>query len=242
MVSLTGVASDDVRSQVHSGQPQRTRRTSVEPFLTLRTAGCILFKRVDQKAPPMNVPAKRIILDADNPLFRKVHPVVLHIFCRGVQAAESKRLMLGALVSIAVTPIGWVIVVFRKAIHIGILLVVWWFLRDAIAEFGSLDYVLLAVGMTAIFYKEIYGELLDMFLHVLVLTTGGGFLRWMCNGYLSGTGFRQKILTTEPMEALIGTMVAAIPDRYRNQYDEIMDLYQPALINTHGPIAVDRWT
>ena len=173
----------------------------------------------------MNVSAKRIILDADNPLFRKVHPVILDVFCRGVQAAESKRLMLGAVVSIAVTPFGWVVVIFGKAIHIGILLVVWWFLRDAIAEFGSLDYLLLAVGMTAIFYKEIYKELLEIFLCVLVLITGGGFLRWMCNGYLSGTVFRQKILTTEPMEGLIGTMVAAIPDRYRNQYDEIMGLY-----------------
>ena len=110
----------------------------------------------------MKVLAKRIVLDANNPLFRKVHPVVLHIFRCGVQAAETKRLMLGALISISVSPMGWVVVIFRKAIHIAILLAAWWFLRDFIAEFGSLDYALLAVGMIAIFYKEIYGQLLDL--------------------------------------------------------------------------------
>ncbi len=103
----------------------------------------------------MNVLAKRIVLDADNSLFQKVHPVVLHIFCCGVLAAETKRLMLGALISVAVSPMGWVVVIFRKAIHIAILLAAWWFLRDFISEFGSLDYALLAVGIIAIFYKDI---------------------------------------------------------------------------------------
>ena len=171
----------------------------------------------------MNVLPKRIIFDADNPLFRKVHPVVLHIFCRGVKAAESKRLMLGALVSIATSPLGWVILIFKKTIHLAILLVAWWFLRDFVAQFGPLDHVLLTIGIIAIYYKNIYDELLDLFLNVLVLATGGGFLRWVCTGYLSGTGFRQKLLTIKPMEALVGTMVAVIPNRYRDRYDEIMD-------------------
>ena len=158
--------------------------------------------------------------------------MVLHVFCRGVQAAESGRLMLVALASIALSPVGWVVMIFWKAIHIAILLAVWWFVRDAIAEFGSLDYVLLAVGMTAIFYKDIYREFLDLFLHVLMLVSGGGFLRWMCTGYLSGTGFRQKIFTGEPMQRLVGTMVPVIPNRYRNKYYEIMDLYVDS--NTPG--------
>ena len=173
----------------------------------------------------MKVLAKRIVLDAKNPLFRKVHPVVLHIFCCGVQAAETKRLMLGALISIAVSPMAWVVVIFSKAVHIAILLAVWWFLRDFIAEFGLLDYVLLTIGMTAIFYKDIYDELLNLFLNVLVLASCGGFLRWICTGYLAGTVFRQKFLTVEPMENLVGSMVAVIPNRYRDRYDEIMDLY-----------------
>lgn len=173
----------------------------------------------------MNIPAKRIVLDTDNPLFRKAHPVILDIFCRGVQATEAKRLMLGALISIAAGPVGWVVVVFRKAIHIAILLAVWWFLRDYVAEFGSLDYAILVIGMTAIFYKDIYSELLNLFLNFLVLVTAGGFLRWVCTGYLFGSAFRQYFLTAAPMERLVGAMVAVIPNRYRDKYDEIMDLY-----------------
>lgn len=173
----------------------------------------------------MKVLAKRIVLDANDPLFRKVQPVVLDIFCRGVQAAETKLLMLGALMTIALRPLSWPIAILGKAIHIAILLTVWWFLRDFIAEFGSLDYVLLAIGMTAIFYKDIYDELLDLLLDVLVLATGGGFLRWVCTGYLSASLFRQKILTDEPMVKLVGRMVAVIPNKYRDRYDEILDLY-----------------
>lgn len=173
----------------------------------------------------MNVLTKRIVFDADNPLFRKVYPVILHVFCRGVRAAESKYLTLGALVSLALSPLGWVLAIFGNAIHVAIILAVWWFLRDVIAEFGSLDYVLLAVGMIAIFYKDFYNALVDLFLRILVLATGGGFLRWMCAGYLSGTGFRQWILTTKPMEGLVADMVGTIPNGYRKQYDEVMNLY-----------------
>ncbi len=128
----------------------------------------------------MSIMTKRVILDADNDLFRKAHPVLLDIFCRGVLAAKPRRLVLGALLSISASPVGWVIVVFGKAIHLAILLVVWWFLREEIARYGSLGYMFVALAVIAIFYKEIYSELLDRFLDFLVIVTGGGFLRWMC--------------------------------------------------------------
>jgi len=173
----------------------------------------------------MNILAKRAVLNADNQLFRKAHPVLLDIFCRGVLAAESKRLILGAFLSIAVSPVGWVIVIFKKAIHLAILLAVWWFLREEIARYGSLGYMLVVLAAVAIFYKEIYYELLDLFINLLVIVTGGGFLRWMCAGYISGTGFRQHYLTSGPMQRVVGSMVAAIPNQYRSRYDELMNLY-----------------
>ena len=107
----------------------------------------------------MNILAKRIVLDADNQLFRKAHPVLLDIFCRGVLAAESKRLILAAFLSIVLSPIGWVIVIFKKAIHLAILLAVWWFLREEIARYGSLGYMLGVLAAIAIFYKEHRGHL-----------------------------------------------------------------------------------
>lgn len=173
----------------------------------------------------MGVLAKRTVLDADNPLFREVHPVVLDIFCRGIRTANPWKLMLGALVSIVLAPFGWVLVVIRRAVHIAIFLAVWWFLRDSINAFGSLDRIVLTVGLVAIFYRQIHDELLQTILNILVLVTAGGFLRWICIGYVSGGAFRQKILTTEPMQALVGTLAAAIPDQHRARYDKVMDLY-----------------
>jgi len=151
--------------------------------------------------------------------------VVLHIFCRGVQAADSKRLMLGSLASIALSPLGWLAIIFKKAIHLAILLLAWWFLKDFIYQYDSLDLLLLFFGVIAIFYKNIYDEILNLILTILVLVTGGGFLRWVCAGYVSGTVFRQKFLTTKPMEHLVAMTVPVIPVRYRDRYDEIMDLY-----------------
>jgi len=172
----------------------------------------------------MNVFSKRIIA-SDNLLFKKVRPVVLDIFCRGVQETKPRQLMLAAVVSIGMTPIRFVSVIFRKAIHIGILLVVWWFLRDSISESGSLHYILLALGILAIFYKDIYDELVNIFLYLVVLATAGGFLRWICKGYISGTGFRQLWLTSDPMERLTGVMATVITNPYRERYEKIMNLY-----------------
>ncbi len=76
-----------------------------------------------------------------------------------------------------------------------------------------------------ILYKEIYKELLGIFLYLLIVITGGRFLRWVCSGYLSGNGFRQLSLTIDPMETIVGVMVNGISRKHRAQYDEIMELY-----------------
>jgi hypothetical protein len=167
---------------------------------------------------------KRIVLD-DNDLFRKLHPILLDIFSRGVLAGQSKKLMLAAFLSIVTSPFAWAVLVFKKAIHLAILFAVYWFLREEIAHLGALGNVLIAVAIVAIFYKELYNELVQLILYILVIVTGGGFLRWICRGYLAGNGFRQQWLTLRPMEGVVGTMVAAISKEYRDQYDKLMDLY-----------------
>ena len=142
----------------------------------------------------MNVKTNRLVLDEDNPLWRKALPVLLHIFCRGVQEAKSSKLIFGVLVAIAMKPVTLVMMVFFNAIKIALLIIPWWFLRDYISELGSLDYVILAIGLIAILRKNIYEILLDFLLYFLMFITAGGFLRWMCDGYLSGAPFRQSIL------------------------------------------------
>lgn len=167
---------------------------------------------------------KRIVL-GDNDLFRKLHPVLLDLFSRGVLAGESKQLALAAFISIATSPFAWVVVVFKKVIHLAILFTVYWFLRDEIAQLGGLGKVLVAVAIIATFYKELYEELVHLVLYVLIIVTGGGFLRWICRGYLAGNGFRQQWLTLRPMEGVVATMVAAISKEHRYQYEKMMDLY-----------------
>lgn len=167
---------------------------------------------------------KRIVI-GDNDLFRKLHPILLDVFSRGVLAGQSKQLVLAAALSIATSPFAWIVVVFKKAIHLAILFAAYWFLRDEIAQLGVLGKVLIAVALIAIFYKELYEELLQIVIYILIIATGGGFLRWICAGYLAGNGFRQQWLTLRPMEGVVGTMVAAISRSHRDHYEKMMDLY-----------------
>jgi hypothetical protein len=174
----------------------------------------------------MSLVPKRIIAAADNPLFKKAHPVLLSIFCRGVHAAESKQLVLGAALSIITSPAGWVVAIVSKLLHLAIVVAIWWFLRAEIAALGVSEYVALTLGIVVVLYRELYDELVDLLLYLLILITGGGFLRWICTGYSSGTGIvRQIQFTSAPMERLVGCMVNIIPNEYRNQYEEIMNLY-----------------
>lgn len=169
--------------------------------------------------------ADRIVFDADNPLFKRAYPVLLTLFCRGVLETASKQLVLAAGISILVSPIGWVMSIFRRGIHIAIVLIVWWFLRDEIASIGLSPSLVLALALVAVLYRQVYDEVTDLFLHLLIVLTGGGFLRWMCRGYLSGTGFRQYAMTKEPMSRVIGVMVNGIASSYRDPYEEIMNHY-----------------
>jgi hypothetical protein len=169
--------------------------------------------------------AERIVFDADNPLFKRAYPVLLNIFCRGARATSAKQLMLTSGLSILVSPVGWAVAIFRRGIHILIVLGLWWFLRGEISELGISPILILAIALVAVLYKEIYQELVDFALYMLIFVTGGGFLKWMCAGYLSGTGFRQYAMTKDHMSRIVGTMVNGIAHPFRAEYEAIMNLY-----------------
>jgi hypothetical protein len=133
--------------------------------------------------------------------------------------------MLGAGLSILTSPWGWIVAISMKILHLAIVFVIWWLLRAEIAAFGVSEYIVLTLGILVVLYKELYGAILDLFLNFLVLITGGRFLRWMCNGYLSGKIVRQMQFRKAPMEQLVGCMVNIIPVEYRSRYEEIIDLY-----------------
>ena len=175
-------------------------------------------------AYPKSILSKRIV-GADDPndeLWRRTLPVLLHIFCLGVQATAPRRLTLHALANIATAPLIWPMIVVRNVIHIAILLAAWWILGDALDPY---DVVILEFGILAVFWKDIYEELRDLLLYSLVFLTLGRFLRWMCFGYLSASGFRQYWLTTPGMEHLVATMTQAISMEYSTKYDHVMHLY-----------------
>ncbi len=64
---------------------------------------------------------KRIVLTTDNELWRKTHPVLLDIYCRGAEKAWPSRMVSVALLAIAMTPVMFLMTVARRAIHLAVL-------------------------------------------------------------------------------------------------------------------------
>ena len=122
-------------------------------------------------------------------------------------------------------PLAWVTTIVTKLLHIAIVAAIWWFARGEITVLGISEFTVLILMIVAVLYKEIYAELLDLILTSLVLLTGGQFLRWMCAGYLSGSGMRAMLFTKQPMEHLVGVMVNAMSPEHLGQYNRVMELY-----------------
>ncbi len=111
-----------------------------------------------------------------------------------------------AMISIVSSPFMFLLGAAIKSIHIAVLVACWWFLKGYISEFGQLHMFLLAIGFVAILYKAIYSILVDIFLNLVLLVTGGRLVIWLCEGYLSGAVFRQKMM----MEGLVAEFIAPI--------------------------------
>lgn len=168
---------------------------------------------------------RRIVLGTDNELFKSLHPLLLDIFCKGVLNAESRCLVTGAGVGVLFLPFSIPSIIAFNAINIAILLLAWLLLNEQIAALGPLGTMLVAGGFLAIFYRDIYAELENVFLNFLILLTGGGFLRWACKGYLSHATLRQKLLVGRGMERVTAYMIACTPVDTRANWDNAMDLY-----------------
>lgn len=169
--------------------------------------------------------SKRVMLDGNDPLLKRTEPILLTLLCKGVLEAPSSKLMTASGMMVLLSPIGWIISIVFRGIHICIVLAVWWFLRDEIAGFGISDTLVLAVAIVAVLYKDIYQELVGLLAHLLIFITGGAALRWMCDGYLHGNGFRQFAVSRKSTMGIIANMISAIPYKYKVKYDEIMNLY-----------------
>ena len=173
----------------------------------------------------MNLFPDKSLIDDENPLLKKLTPVVLAIACRGFLKADSKSLVLGAALSVLLSPISWILSIAGKLLHLAILFFVWWLARDQIAALGISEYIALMIIIVAVLYTEIYDDLVDLILNLLVLFTGGRFLRWIAAGYLSGDGARQLLVTGKHMSTIVPVFAGVMPTEYRTQYDQLMDLY-----------------
>ena len=121
-------------------------------------------------------------------LFKKLHPIILDIFCNGIAKTEPKTLVLGALGSIPLIPFDLAVSIVTKSIHLLILFLTWWFLSADLETYPAVEKILLTLALLAIFYKDLYEEIVSILLYMLIIITNGKFMYWLCEGYLSGAG------------------------------------------------------
>lgn len=161
-----------------------------------------------------------------NELAKQVHAVITDIFCRGIQKVQSGKLVGSTLLVIIAYPLGLIGTIIGKIIPLLIFLVIWWFLRDEIANYGlNSNKVILTLGIVAIFYKTIYQDLLSFVLSMVIIITGGGYLRWISNSYLRGHGFAKASYESRTMQGLMEGYATLLPDEYQVEYEEMMNLY-----------------
>lgn len=167
---------------------------------------------------------KRILL-GNNDLWKKTYGVLIDIFCCGILEAENKKIALGSIISILATPTTWPIIIFKKIIHLAILAAFWFFFSSELSNLKEFEILVFAIALLIIFYRDIYKEITELLLFVLIAITSGGFLRWLCNGYLNNALLRQEYLTNPDVEPVIASLVPTLPENYDNEYDSFMQLY-----------------
>ena len=158
-------------------------------------------------------------------LFKKLYPILLDVFCKGIIKTESKKLVLAAIGIFALIPYDIVIIIVHRSIHLLMLFLAWWVLKDDLATYQALEKIMITLALLAIFYKDIYDEIVSLLLNFSIVVTKGKFMYWLCEGYLSAKGFRHNSFTGKYIEQLVTLYVAILPVEFRDQYDELLNLH-----------------
>ena len=128
-----------------------------------------------------------------------------------------------ALFCIVTAPFTWPIILVKRAIHLGLLLMGWWFLRDNLAPY---DLVVLTLGVIAIYYKGIYSECVQFLIYLLIVITRGGASRWVCDGYLAGNPLRRRMLDEELINVgIVWQLGDAMSEYWRRPFLQVLECY-----------------
>ena len=165
------------------------------------------------------------VLDSDNPLYKEVEPVLLDILCRGFIEAPRSKLVSMALVSLAMSPLAWLAILFKKVIHFIIIGAIWFIFQDQLSEHQPLSTIVLVLALVVILYKDIYQEVLDLLTTVLQIFSGGGFLVWVSRGVIESAPVRQKLIKSKKIQTLAAASQGAITPELQARYNHFMNLY-----------------
>jgi len=173
----------------------------------------------------MNLFRKRNVLSEDDPLFRRVRPVILDIACNGIILTPRRTIVGVAVFTLLTEPFVWLIDVVLKGVHTLLILGLWLLFRDELSDIGLSPLTTLSLGLVAVYYRTIYLAILSILQHFLVVATVGGVVHWVCRGYLANAPLRQSLFEDSNVQTWIPIMAAVMPVPYQQAYDRYMDLY-----------------
>lgn len=173
----------------------------------------------------MDMFRKRLQPSADDELFKKLHPVLLDIFCLGMRDAKSKHIVLGSLLMLAYTPISLITSIIFSIVNYVPLMVFWAILSDDINQAGISTPLFIGISILSVNYKDAVTEVTSIIGNAINVFTGGGALKMLCSSYLKGGFFSEMLLANEKMSVPITSFTAVIPKKYGNKYDQLIDLY-----------------
>ncbi len=173
----------------------------------------------------MDIFRKRLQPSADDGLFKKLHPVLLDIFCLGVRDAKSKHIALCSLLMLAYTPISLVTsIIFSFANYIP-LIIFGVIFSNEINQAGIDTSLFIGISVLLVNYKDFVTESTLIIGNAINVFTGGDALKILCSSYLKGGYFSEMFLASEKMSFPITSFIAVIPKKYGNKYEQLIELY-----------------
>ncbi len=173
----------------------------------------------------MDMFRKRLQPTADDELFKKLHPVLLDIFCLGIRNAKSKYIVLGSLLMLAYRPISLITSIILSIANYVPLIIFWVILSDDMNKAGISASIFIGVSILLINYKDIVTEVSSIIGNTVNIITGGSALKMVCSSYLNGGFFSEMLLASEKMSVPITSFTALIPKKYGKKYDQLIELY-----------------
>jgi uncharacterized membrane protein YbaN (DUF454 family) len=150
---------------------------------------------------------------------------MMKVFSEGMSRASNLRIISCSIISLALSPLGWPMIILKKAVDIFIITIFWILFHKYVEDSESIRVLVFSISFLVIFYQDIKEELTEILFHSINILTLGCIFKWICKGFHESNGMRHLFLYSHRMQHVIGIFSPLLPDAHLKLYDEIFNAF-----------------